>query len=56
MQISFSRLFKGLSLLALSIVTLSALVLMGARAAGASSLSDSLDQANSSANVQLRMI
>ncbi len=53
MQISFSRLFKGLSLLALSMVALSALVLMGARAAGASSLSDSLDQANTSSNVQL---
>jgi hypothetical protein len=50
MQISFSRLFKGLSLLALSMVALSAIVLMGAHAAGASSLSNSIDQAN--ANVQ----
>ncbi len=50
MQISFSRLFKGLSLLALSMVALSAIVLMGAHAAGASGLSNSIDQAN--ANVQ----
>src|SRR2546430_17141403 len=53
MQISFSRLFKVLSLLALTMVALSAIVLVGARAAGASSLSDSLDQANSNANAQL---
>lgn len=53
MQLSFSRLFKGLSLLALTMFVLSALVLISARAAGASSLSDSLDQANSNANAQL---
>jgi hypothetical protein len=53
MQISFSRLFKSLSLLALATVAVSALVLMGARAAGASSLSNSLDQANSNANAPL---
>jgi hypothetical protein len=53
MQISLSRLFKGLSLLALTMFVLSALVLISARAAGASSLSDSLDQANSNANAQL---
>ena len=52
MQISFSRLFKGLSLLALSMVALSAIVLMGAHAAGASSLSNSIDQANTNANAQ----
>jgi hypothetical protein len=53
MQLSFSRLFKGLSLLALTMFVLSALVLISARAAGASSLSDSLDQSNSNANAQL---
>lgn len=46
MPISFSRLFKGLGLLALMMLALSGLVLMGARTAGASSLSDSLAQAN----------
>ena len=53
MQLSFSRLFKGLSLLALTMFVLSALVLMSAKAAGASSLSNSLDQSNSNANAQL---
>jgi hypothetical protein len=53
MEISFPRLFKGFCLLALSMIALSALVLMGARAAGASGLSDSLDQANSSPNAPL---
>jgi|GEM_PF-6473597 len=42
MRISLSRLFKGLSLVALMMFVLSALVLMGAKAAGASSISDSL--------------
>ena len=42
MQISMSRLFKGLSILALTMFVLSALVLMSAKAAGASSLSNSL--------------
>jgi hypothetical protein len=46
MPISFSRLFKGLGLLALMMLALSGLVLMGARTAGASSLSDSLAQVN----------
>jgi hypothetical protein len=49
MQLSFSRLFKGLSLLALTMFVLSALVLMSAHAAGASSLSNSIDQANTNA-------
>ena len=53
MHISLSRLFKGLSLVALAMFVLSALVLMGAKAAGASNLSDSLSQSNSKANVQL---
>ena len=53
MPISFSRLFKGLSLLALMRLALSGLVLLGARAAGASSLSDSLAQANANAGVQV---
>ena len=48
MQLSFSRLFKGLSLLALTMFVLSALVLLSAHAAGASSLSNSIDQANTS--------
>jgi hypothetical protein len=52
MQISLSRLFKGLSLLALTMFVLSAIVLMSAKAAGASSLSNSLDQSNSNANAQ----
>ena len=46
MPISFARLFKGLGLLALMMLALSSLVLMGARTAGAASLSDSLAQAN----------
>jgi hypothetical protein len=50
MQLSFSRLFKGLSLLALTMFVLSALVLMSAHAAGASSLSNSIDQAKTNAN------
>jgi hypothetical protein len=54
MQISFSRLFKGLSLLALTMFVLSALVLLSAKAAGVSSLSDSLDQSNSNVNAQLK--
>jgi hypothetical protein len=53
MQISLSRLFKGLSLVALTMFALSALVLISAKAAGASSLSNSIDQANTNANVQL---
>ncbi len=53
MRISLSRLFKGLSLVALMMFVLSALVLMGAKAAGASSLSDSLSQSNSKANAPL---
>jgi len=53
MHISLSRLFKGLSLVALTMFVLSALVLMGAKAAGASSLSDSLSQSNSKANAPL---
>src|SRR6266581_878866 len=53
MPISFSRLFKGLSLLALMMLALSGLVLLGARAAGASSLSGSLAQANANAGPQL---
>ncbi|HEY6284993.1 MAG TPA: hypothetical protein VIX20_04980 [Ktedonobacteraceae bacterium] len=53
MQISMSRLFKGLSLVALTMFALSALVLISAKAAGASSLSNSIDQANTNANVQL---
>lgn len=53
MHISMSRLFKGLSLLALTMFVLSALVLLSAKAAGASSLSNSLSQSNSKANVQL---
>jgi hypothetical protein len=53
MQISMSRLFKGLSILALTMFVLSALVLMSAKAAGASSLSNSLEQSNSKANAPL---
>jgi hypothetical protein len=53
MHIPLSRLFKGLSLLALTMFVLSALVLMGAKAAGASSLSNSLEQSNSKANAPL---
>src|SRR5512135_2066573 len=53
MQISMSRLFKGLSILALAMFVLSALVLMGTKVVGASSLSASLSQANSKANVPL---
>src|SRR5437660_1858034 len=53
MPMSFSRLFKGLSLLALMMLALSGLVLLGARAAGASSLSGSLAQANANAGPQL---
>lgn len=53
MQISMSRLFKGLSILALAMFVLSALVFMGTKAAGASSLSASLSQANSKANAPL---
>jgi len=53
MRISLSHLFKGLSLVALTMFVLSALVLMGAKAAGASSLSDSLSQSNSKANAPL---
>jgi hypothetical protein len=52
MQNSFTRLFKGLSMLAFTMFVLSALVLLGAKAAGASSLSDSLDLTNSSTNTQ----
>ncbi len=53
MHISQSRLFKGLSLLALTMFVLSALVLIGAKAAGASSLSDSLEQSKSNASIPL---
>ncbi len=53
MRISLSRLFKGLSLVALMMFVLSALVLMGAKDAGASSISDSLSQSNSKANAPL---
>jgi hypothetical protein len=53
MHISFSRFFKGLSLLALTMFVLSALALISAKAASASSLSDSLAQSNSDANVPL---
>ncbi len=53
MHISLSRLFKGLSLLALTMFVLSALVLISAKAAGASSLSDSLERSTSNANVPL---
>jgi hypothetical protein len=52
MQLSFSRLFKGLSLLALTMFALSALVLMNMHVVGASSLSDSLDQAHTNANTK----
>ena len=53
MHVSPLRLFKGLSLLALTMFVLSALVLISAKAAGASSLSDSLLQSNRNANVPL---
>jgi hypothetical protein len=52
MQLSFSRLFKGLSLLALTMFALGALVLMNTHVVGASSLSDSLDQAHNNANTK----
>jgi hypothetical protein len=54
MQILFSRLFKGLSILALTMFVLSALVLMGAHAADASKLSDSLNQANAQSNAAFK--
>jgi hypothetical protein len=53
MHVSPLRLFKGLSLLALTMFVLSALVLISAKAAGASSLSDSLLQSNRNTNVPL---
>ena len=53
MHISLSRLFKGLSLLALTMFVLSALVLISAKASGASILSDSLEQSKSNASVPL---
>jgi hypothetical protein len=53
MHISLSRVIKGLSLLALTMFVLSALVLMSAKAAGVSSLSNSLEQSNSKANIPL---
>lgn len=53
MHISQSRLFKGLSLLALTMFVLSALVLISVKAAGASSLSDSLVQSNKNASIPL---
>ena len=53
MHISLSRLFKGLSLLALTMFVLSALVLISARAVGASGLSDSLELFPSNANIPL---
>ncbi len=53
MQISMSRLFKGLSILALAMFVLSAFVLMGTKAVWASSLSASLSQANSKTNAPL---
>src|SRR5712691_6616541 len=53
MHISLSRLFKGLSLVALTMFVLSALVLISAKASGASSISDSLGQSNSNTNAQL---
>jgi hypothetical protein len=53
MHVSPFRLFKGLSLLALTMFVLSALVLISAKAAGASSLSDSLLQSNRNTNVPL---
>ena len=53
MHVSPLRLFKGLSLLALTMFVLSALVLISAKAAGASSLSASLLQSNRNTNVPL---
>jgi hypothetical protein len=53
MHIPQSRVFKGFGLLALTVFALCALVIMSAKAAGASSLSNSLVQSNSSANVPL---
>ena len=53
MHISQSRLFKGLSLLALTMFVLGALALISAKSAGASSLSDSLERSTSNANVPL---
>ena len=53
MHISLSRLFKGLSLVALTMFVLSALVLISAKAAGASNLSDSLELSHSNANIPL---
>ena len=53
MHVSMSRLFKGLSLLALTLFVLSALVLISAKAAGASILSDSLEQSKSNASTPL---
>jgi hypothetical protein len=53
MRISLPHLFKGLSLLALTMFVLSALVLLSAKAAGASGLSNSLEQSNSKANAPL---
>src|SRR5260370_16800190 len=53
MQISMSRLFKGLSLLALTMFVLSALVLMSAKAAGDLSCSNYMEQSNSKANAPL---
>jgi hypothetical protein len=53
MHVSPLRLFKGLSLLALTMFVLSALALISVKAAGASSLSYSLEQSHSNANVPL---
>jgi len=53
MHISMSRLFKGLSLLALTMFVLSALVLISVKAVGASSLSNSLVQSNKNASIPL---
>src|SRR5215471_5007039 len=53
MHISLSRLFKGLSLVALTMFVLSALALIGVKAVGASSLSNSLEQSQSNTNVPL---
>jgi hypothetical protein len=53
MSNTFSRLFKGLSMLAFTMFVLSALILLSAKAAGASSFSDSLDLTKSSTNAQL---
>ena len=47
---TFSRLLKGLSLVVLTLVALSAVILMGERSVGASSLANSLDQANAQPN------